>query len=286
MKNLKRILSVVMAVVMLLSICLFTASAEDKKPLYLVLGDSIAEGFGLTNPQDGAYGKIIADTNGYGYINRGHMGYDSSDILRLVSDTSGKTDIPKFVKEADIISISVGGNDFLLGNMVDLLFKAILLKDYSRFDEIAENYYNNLTAIMKKIHELNPNAVVLMQTLYNSWNSAVKIEFQKAADRINNAIYRVYEENPGYFEIVDVGSQFSFHKEWMTQDTIHPNAEGNVAIAKIILNRMVELGLCDSAEPVILKAGKSRDYIREYFGDLVGTVLVVAANVATGNFNF
>lgn len=283
MKTAKRFSAVLLALIMIFSIFAFSASAEKEKPFYLVLGDSIAEGFGLTNPQHGAYGKIVADTNGYAYINRGHMGYDSADIRRLVSDTSGKTDIPKFIKEADIISLSVGGNDFLLGNVVDLLFNAIFLGNYSRFDTIAENYYENLTAIMHKIHELNPDAVILMQTLYNSWNSPVRKVYQQAADKINNAIYRVYDENPGYFEIVDVGSVFSFHKEWVTKDTIHPNAEGNVAIAKVVLEKLNELGLGDTTEPVIAVPGKTRDYITEYFGPIVGTILVVLANAATGN---
>lgn len=283
MKIAKRIISLLLAAVLIFGACAFCAGAEDEKLTYLVLGDSIAEGFGLTNPQDGAYGKIVADTNGYSYFNRGHMGWDSADILRIVSDESGKKDIPKLIQQADIISLSVGGNDFLLGNVVDLLFKAIILKNYERFDVIAENYYNNLTAIMRRIHELNPDAVILMQTLYNSWNSAVKNEYQKAADRINAAIYRVYEENPGYFEIVDVGSQFSFHKEWVTKDTIHPNAEGNVAIAGMVLEKLNELGLGEKTEPVIVVPGETRDYLTEYFGPLVGPILVFLANWATGN---
>ena len=58
----------IIAVLTAISLCfvMFSvfASAEEDELNYLVIGDSIAEGFGLKNPEEACYGRIVADTNG------------------------------------------------------------------------------------------------------------------------------------------------------------------------------------------------------------------------------
>ena len=66
MKKFRKIAAVLLCVVMIAASlqCLAFAAPQDSGKLnFLVLGDSIAEGFGVENKEDAAYGKIVADTN-------------------------------------------------------------------------------------------------------------------------------------------------------------------------------------------------------------------------------
>lgn len=132
----KKILSIVLALT--LCFCSFTvvSSANDDKPFYLVLGDSIAYGSGLGNPTEACYGKIVADTNDYEYVNYFVPGHTTTNLIARLS----QPEVIDALKKADIISISIGGNDFLLGNLTELIFNAIVLKDYSPLDTIAAKF--------------------------------------------------------------------------------------------------------------------------------------------------
>ena len=101
---------------MALGCCVIADAAEDA-PHYVVLGDSIAFGSGLSNPRQAVYGRIVADTNGYAYDNFAVPGHTTQNLLQRMQNEQVKAAIA----DADIISISIGGNNFLLGNLNALL---------------------------------------------------------------------------------------------------------------------------------------------------------------------
>lgn len=250
MKKLIRTVAVILTVA-IASVCVvmpyFNASAEEGKLNYLLLGDSIAFGAGIVNPDEACYGRIVADTNGYNYKNCAVSGYTSSALLAhmllpAVSDA---------IAEADIISLSIGGNDFLTSNMVLLGIEAGAFNNLETFDEIAENFYENYCRIIEKIRELNPDAVILAQTLYNPMHNPLKEIYQAGADRLNAVYHRYLKENPGSIVIVDVGKAFEGHPEYIADDCVHPNSIGNEIIAKLVLKTLKELGLGKTDVPVI-----------------------------------
>lgn len=282
MKTFKRIVCIFLAVITVIGIFTVTVSAKSGTLNYLVIGDSIAKGFGLENPREAAYGRIVANTNGYNYINHGYTGCTTEDMIDfLINNETYRED----VKWADIISISIGGNDFLLDNAVLLVIEGLLFKNGPHYRKIADNYYNNLSIILDEIHSLNPDAVILVQTLYNAWRSPVTSRvFAQAAQLINDSIYRLHDEEGGFY-IVDVASAFALDgsKDLITSDTIHPTFKGNVIIARKVLEKLYELGLGENTEPVILAEGIDRDYFNEFFPYPLGPVIIFIANLATGN---
>lgn len=266
---------------MIIGVFAVSVSAKEERPLnYLVIGDSIAKGFGLKNPSEASYGRIVANTNGYNYANHGFAGCTSEDLLDLVKNNwVYRSDI----KWADIISISVGGNDFLLDNAVLLVLEGLILNNGPHYRKIAENYYNNLSKILDELHELNPDAVILVQTLYNAWRSPITSRvFAQAAALVNEAIYTLYEEKGGFY-IVDIAPVFDGSKDLITSDTIHPTFKANVLIARKVLEKLAELGISENTEPVILVEGEDRDYLNEYFPYPLGPIITFVANLATGN---
>lgn len=283
LKSLKKLIAIILTVTFCIGIISVSASAKEKLN-YLLLGDSIAEGFGITNPDEASYGKIIADTNGYNYKNDAIMGRNS---VGLVNHLTNDEEYINDVKWADIISVSIGGNDFLLDHAALLIVEGIIFNDYSKFDKIGETFYENFSKSMDRIHEINPNAKILVQLLYTSWTfDFARKPYKQAAKRINDAIIKYVEENPQNICVVDTSEVFDGRRDCISTDTIHPNAQGNVELAKAVQSKLCEIGLANTAELVLLVPGIDRDYLIEYFGTPLGQIIIFAANVATGNFNF
>ncbi|MBQ2903172.1 MAG: hypothetical protein IJE48_02120 [Clostridia bacterium] len=260
MKKLIKIIAVTLIAVFALSALMPATVSAGGKLNYVVLGDSIGFGAGVVNPGEACYGRIVADTNGYNYSNHSMCGYNTAAYLLHMQLPNVRSSI----KKADIISLSIGGNDFLTSNMAQLGFEAAVLDDLSTFDKIAETFYKNFCKIISEIRELNPDAVILVQTLYNPMNNAITDFYQQGVDRLNAGYRRYQSENPGSIHIVDVGGAFKGHPEYIANDCVHPNAQGNVVIAQLVLRKLSSLGLGTAVTPVINNAGVNNRFTKPF----------------------
>lgn len=246
----KRVLTVILCAALLLGAVIVPAYAADR-PVYVVLGDSIAFGSGLLNPREAVYGRIVADTDGYEYYNYAVPGHTTGNLLRRM----GEKTVREAIVKADIINISIGGNNFLLGNLNGLMYDWIVKKDYSRFDAIAEGVYEDIGTVVDTIRELNPDAAIILQTLYNPQTGYVGEVYMQGRDRINAAIRAFDEARPGEIIVADVGSVLTDSDSDFAEDRIHPSASGNEKIARVILETLYENGLGTETEPVIAVKG-------------------------------
>lgn len=245
----KKLLSVLLAVCMLACALPFAASAAQ--PRYLVLGDSIAFGSGLANPREAVYGKIVADTEGYDYENYAVPGHTTQNLL-------GRMETPAVrdaIAAADIINISIGGNNFLLGNLNGLLYDGIVKQDYTRIEEIADGFYADLGEILAKIRALNPNAAVLVQTIYNPQTGYVGEVYLAGAERMNARIRQFAADHPGEILIVDAAAYLTDSAADFAEDRIHPSAAGNEKIAAAVVKTLAENGLGQDTALVINTPG-------------------------------
>lgn len=247
----KKFTAIVLSLAMIF--CIFTVCgyANAEKPFYLVLGDSIAYGSGISNSREACYGKIVADTNGYDYANHSIPGHTTTNLINRLNEETVIADLEK----ADIISISIGGNNFLMSNLIGLMFDSIVKNDHTQFDAIADNFYKEFCEIIDIINSHNADAVILMQTLYNPQSGYLRAPYQQGADRINAAIERYNSENPGEIVIVDVGAALGDDMANFADDEIHPSAQGNEIIARVILDKLNELSLGSNTAPVIQSEG-------------------------------
>ena len=249
----KKLISLALALIMALSCFSVISFAEEEKPLsYVVLGDSIAYGSGLINSTDACYGKIVTETNGYTYANHSVPGITSGVLLKMLTDNEA---VRESVASADIISISIGGNNFLTDNMIGLAFASLVRKDMSGFDAIAENYYNELCSIMDCINGLNSDVPVLLQTIYNPQKGAAGVVYLEGGIRLNDMMRKYDAEHPGEIVIVEVADALNGDYENFADDKIHPSAKGNEKIAVVILGKLSEMGLGTATEPVISTPG-------------------------------
>ncbi|MBR3767329.1 MAG: SGNH/GDSL hydrolase family protein [Clostridia bacterium] len=248
----KKALSVILSVILAFTYLSVIAFAEEETVDYLVLGDSIAYGSGLSNPSDAVYGKIVADTNGYNYTNYSVPGHTTANLISRLSNEN----VLQGLKEAEIISISIGGNNFLLSNLVGLMFDGIVKSDYSKMDEIAEGFYTDFCKIMDIINENNPDAVVLMQTLYNPQSGTLREIYGEGQKRLNEMVAKYDAEHPDEIIIVEVGAALGDDMDNFAADDIHPSAKGNEIIAVKVLEAIANAGLSEYKDPVITTPGE------------------------------
>ncbi len=247
----KKALSVFLSVSLLLSCFAFSVAADETTD-YLVLGDSIAYGSGLSNPVEAVYGKIVADTHGFNYTNYSVPGHTTSNLLARLE----KEEVIAAVKEAEIISISIGGNNFLMSDLLGLMADALIKSDYSEMDKIAEGFYTEFSEIMDVINENNPDAIVLMQTLYNPQSGKIRPVYGEGQKRLNEMVNKYNEEHPGEIIIVEVGEALGEDMDCFAADDIHPSAKGNRLIAEEILETLSENNIAEYKEPVITTEGQ------------------------------
>ena len=102
----------------------FTFVQDETPAVVVILGDSIGTGYGTSGYNSSAvqaqtalfgYGKIIADAKGYDVRDRAVDGAETKDVLaRLQNHEDTRAD----VAEADIINITIGGNDLRAVNTI------------------------------------------------------------------------------------------------------------------------------------------------------------------------
>ncbi len=246
----RKLISVVLCVLLLVGTMSLAANAAKARH-YLVLGDSIAFGSGLVNPRKAVYGKIVADTNGYTYENHAIPGMTTTDLLLQIKEKP----IRKSICKADIINISIGGNNFLRSDLSALLYDSIVRENYSRLDKIAAGFYKDLGKIVDAIRALNPKAAIVLQTIYNPQRSEAGKVYLQGGSRLNTKMQKYAKEHPGQILIADVAKALTDKKHDFAEDGIHPSASGNVKIARVILQTLYDNGLGEKTEPVVTVKG-------------------------------
>ena len=270
----KKTLCLLLAACLLLTCALPAFAAEERKN-YVVLGDSIAQGYGVYNRKDAAYGKIVADTNGYNYANFGVNGLRSWDLIEQLKTN----EVASAVAAADIISLSIGGNDYLQQNLPKI-FSDVSQGDYKIVNDIQNNFREYFAEIVAMLKAANPEVALFVQTLYNPRFDALRDFYGMAVERINAVITDYLTENPGAFYLVDTVPLMEGHPEYIAADTIHPSAVGNVALARLVLQRLYEEGYGENTEPVTNTIGVDEipftsyiiKAIRDFFEKLVAMI--------------
>lgn len=231
-----------------------------------VIGDSIASGYGLPGyvsgddySAPGSFGSILSGEC-EDYANFAVDGRKSGELLAALSGG----EIVDSVAAADNIVISIGGNDFLkpmfnavkteaitntaiIQAILDGTFKADMISDYTNRImtaalSAAENVdtaaiTDNIRQITERVHELNPDAKIVLLTVYNPFNGNVllsaagKVADDKLAE-LNGGIKALESD---YVTIADIYTAFR-GKEGQTTNInkldIHPNSEGHTIIGE------------------------------------------------------
>ncbi len=279
-----------------------TGYAATVKADYLVLGDSISAGYGLSDPTTQSFPALLAADQNLELNNLAVSGNTMANLATTLTDkTSAGAISDEAIENADIISITAGGNDCMhalygavaayynsiftpditaddvttiIGAESDsrrylVLFAmgAILSNPQSSFADTADfkaalaNYETNLQAVVNYIHDVNPDAVLFIDTQYNPYVAFkagsvayVYNAFAACVPKLNAIISDSNNGAGSKYQVVDVAAAFATNvNSEGVQDLgaslcnasleplnfdFHPNAAGHKVIASTITTNL------------------------------------------------
>lgn len=237
---------------------------------YVSLGDSIAKGTiypGKTNPSfvDYFHDYLIRENlGGNVYLKRFERdGHRTNDLLLMLKE---KHSIKSAISEADIITLSIGGNNLMQAAKDK---NSITGYDWNNIDlNVANRGLNDFTIhwpwIINYIRYLNPYARLIILTVYNPYNLSDRdyrhlvdsYLFRAGGRGINDIIKN--NRNLGY-EIVDVYSSFDNYFNKMGDITYfypnnldpignitrnpHPKPEGHQIIYELVRKAYLRINM-------------------------------------------
>ncbi len=195
------------------------AAASDKGTL-VILGDSIGTGHSLPdynsngNPKSQySWATLLSEAYGAKQVNLAVDGDTTSDLLEVISGVGNR----RIISKAKVICISIGGNNFLQ-MMSRLLLSGSMLNEEaveSAYLEMQSAAESDLDAIFAALKEINPDAEVLVQTLFEPYRYfTVQITPDKTVaewmgsfiDRYNEVLKATAASHG--FTVVDVARKF------------------------------------------------------------------------------
>lgn len=317
----KKIIASVLCVVLLACCAAALAACNNddetaEKTEIVYLGDSIAEGILGASPlglrHEYAYANVLGRRNDFEYYNHSVSGHLTKDLLALLNNDlgyDGARGLILHVQEADIIHVSILGNDLLQDmSMNDVVLEAAQGL-YTIIDGIAETAYENITGIVARIRELNPDATLIFQNVYNplSENSTLVDEKTRATlaaehdtypedfrqlgagilDRLNGVLDRYLAEHPGAFIIADAQAEFDRifaedyerGKDLIYPDYIHPSNEGHAVLADLTQGILEANGLADASAALAEYKTMRKNVLDNYFDGIAADIDGVKAAI-------
>lgn len=222
---------------------------------YVAIGDSLTQGVGDTTNQ-GGFVPLLAQslTNETDFevkaINYGASGNTSSQILSRMQE---KKEIGKDLKQARLMTLTVGGND---------LRKAVLEDtsnlDLDRFDKPAKRYVKNLKQIIDLARKDNPDLPIYvvgiynplylnfpdltdLQTVVDQWNQRTEQTLAAYKDvyfvPVNDLLYKGIDGKSGVTEW-EQGKETVTNDALYDEDSFHPNNTGYEIMKEAVLERI------------------------------------------------
>lgn len=219
---------------------------------YLAIGDSLTEGVGDETEQGGFVSLVKQDlANSYAYqvkaTNAGIAGQTSRQILnRMQSDSQ----LQKELKEADLLTLTLGGNDVLA-----VVRKELTNLSLASFDQPLKTYQANLEQIIAQARQDNAQLPIYIVGIYNPFYLSFPelTEMQTIVDEWNQATADLAASYEGvYFvpvdhllakglEATDGSNQTGQVNDLLfSEDNFHPNQTGYQLMAQAIMEKINE----------------------------------------------
>lgn len=281
----RKIIAVLLCVALLFALsAVFTACDEEPEQKFVVLGDSIAEGIlgpsPLSERENYSYCAVVGKRNNYEYINRAVSGHKVAGLLEVLeAESEDSKMVLTNVKTADVIMVSILGNDLLQNQLGELILN-VANNDLTTINGIIDSASVTFGKVIVKLREMNPNCTLFIQTVYNpvypgcttvsqiyldalaekGYDTAgVRTLADKMLDMLNGIVKNYLVDHPDTYYVIDVNAEFErirksegetramrlFYPDW-----VHPSSEGHAVIADLTQAKLEELGLANAKTAV------------------------------------
>jgi lysophospholipase L1-like esterase len=205
-----------------------TTLSDSESSVLLVLGDSIGAGIGdeMGEGIGEKFAQLVMKKNNQNIdvINLAVPGSKTYDLSELINEN----DIQDSVQDADIIFISIGGND--LKKILNEESLSLLID----FEELIGEYTQQINRIYQSINELNSKAQVVVIGLYNPYGEDIGMQKIKLLLKWNYETQDITATFPNFIYIPTY-DLYQYHLDsYLTFDKFHPNTKGYQVIAERI----------------------------------------------------
>lgn len=213
----------------------------------LGLGDSLTQGIGDEKKRSGYFGRMatkMTEWKGVANIvedNRAKRGKRSDQLLNELSNVETQNAI----KKADIIYITIGGNDIM-----KVVKKNLFELRKEPFEIEKGHYQKRLAEIFDIIRVLNPDAIIVLTGLYNPFSIITDEaeEFENIVKDWNSVLEQqtIWDGKTCYVDVIDLfdsNANMVYHT-----DFFHPNGKGYEKMANRIENQLKICNLYDLSE--------------------------------------
>ncbi|EDP67729.1 Lipase/Acylhydrolase, putative [Carnobacterium sp. AT7] len=237
-------------------------SELKKESLHIVaIGDSLTQGVGDTS-NSGGYVPIVADllkeTDNYKEVttsNYGKSGDRSDQILERFYESKA---IQEDIASADIVVLTVGGND-----IIQILKQHLLTVTKENFLIPEATYRENLTTLLSAFKKVNPEVQLYIFGIYNPYSIYFPeiTEMESIAGEWNETTKEVVNEteNATFLPIADLFNPSLKHEEkkdvlineeeakeqaisnpyLYEEDLFHPNEAGYQLMSEVLFQAIV-----------------------------------------------
>lgn len=228
------------------------------QPLTLTsIGDSLTKGVGSSKNKGGYLHYLQTDLENLKQVasvqthNLGFSGNRTDQILLKLRER----DIQTKINNADLIIVTIGGND-LLKIFQDNFFNLQI----ENFLRAMTTYEQNLHAIFTKIRTINEQSTIILVGLYNpftTWFSDIE-ELDEIINQWNDTGATVANNYPNSY-FLNIAQQFGAKGETVLHDdNFHPNDLGYEIIAQN-LYELIESNIIDGIVVNKYRATKKED---------------------------
>ena len=223
-------------------------SKENSKIIYIPLGDSVAEGMTPYHNIDYGYTDYITDylkkNDKLSFYTKKYTksGYTISDIEndinnnKVIEVDGKKLYLKEILRESDLVTLTVGANDFIKGLSIDDIPKKLLNMEETKkeVDEIA-NYLEDLLILIKKYAKNQ----IIVTGYFNPFPrlDTFKNDIDEIVKYFNDEVENICEElNITYVDIFEVLD--NNNDAFPNPVDIHPSKIGYKIISEQVIKKI------------------------------------------------
>ncbi len=205
----------------------------------VMVGDSLTEGVG-DKSKNGGYlpylKKLLEKEKGIHKAEIANYGVSGHRTTQLL-DRLEKPEVDKAIKEADMVIITIGGNDMI--KVVSENITNLKVEDFKKENTL---YNISLNHILTTIRNENQAGSIILVGLYNPFGSLFSEieEIDQVIDSWNSSSQVIISQyDHAYF--VEISDLFTKNNEELLHtDNFHPNNKGYKLIAERVYSKLEE----------------------------------------------
>lgn len=201
------------------------------------VGDSLAKGTGDDTGKGFARrtAELLQAENKQRSVKfMGNLGINGLTTVRLIPMLE-ETGVQHMLKEANVILLSIGGNDLFQGAGGAQSVQTLPSK--AQIKQASLKASKNLGAVVRRVHEINPEAKLIYVGLYNPFSDMkdMKAIGNQAVDEWNGTAWRMISQVEGANVVPTYDLFVNNLTKYLSDDHFHPNGDGYDEIAKRIV---------------------------------------------------